>query len=320
MQEKLGNPHLDDDLIVWKDEYGDRYKETGTPPSTHFDLQWKLALEKIDDYKRDPGANTEDEYIKDRVLEWTGVRPDGGDFMDASTATRKLDHPIPVELIRDKKCIDIGCGMGRWSKTMQMIGAESVLSVDISEHALKSVSAFNPNTLRADITKLTDEYPELVGQFDFANLWGVAMHTYNPKKTFMHAAKTVKGGGSLFIMIYAPEGMHGLKISNLRRKRFHSLKTVEERLAYADDVYNRKTDWSYYPIYNNLRMTVAKLLNRPKGGKVSNLDALEAWFNWVVPLETIASWIKEAGFESFVVANEHEKCKCAYHILARNKR
>lgn len=317
--EKTGNPHFDENLLIWKDEYGDKYKNSAPPPHTHFDLQWKLALEKTAGYDTHPGANTEDGYIADRVYEWTGIRPGGGGFMDDSAGTRKLDHPVPVDFIRGKKCIDIGCGMGRWTKAMQMIGAESVLSVDISEHGLKSVSAFNPNTLRTDITELTSDHPELIGQFDFANIWGVPMATYNPKKTFMHAAKTVKKGGSLFTMIYAPEGMHGLKITNLQRKKFHSLKTVEERLNYVDDVFNRKPDWSYYPAYNNLRMIASNVLGRHKGGKVGTLDALEAWFNWVVPLETIANWIEEAGFEKWVLANEFEKRKCAYHILAINK-
>jgi hypothetical protein len=47
---------------------------------------------------------------------------------------------------------------------------------------------------------------------------------------------------------------------------------------------------------------------------------LEAWFNWVVPLETIAGWIEEAGFESWTLCNEFESPKCAFHILAKNKR
>lgn len=319
MSQHIKNPHFDDGIVIWRDEYGDRYKEHSTPPSTHFDLQWKLALEKVDGYGIHPGANTDDEYIKDRVYEWTGTRPGGDGFMDESCGVRKLDHPIPSDLIKDKKCIDIGCGMGRWTKTMQMIGARSVLSVDISEHAIKSVSSFNPNTLRTDITKLTDDHPELIGQFDFANVWGIAHHTHNPKQTFANAAKTLRGGGALFTMIYAPEGIHGKKITNLQRKKFHSLSTVEERLKYVDDVFNRTPDWSYYPLYNNLRMVVSNLLGRDKGGKVGTLDMLEAWFNWVVELDTIKKWVKEAGFESFVVTNEFESPKCAYHMLALNK-
>jgi SAM-dependent methyltransferase len=321
--EQHRHPHFDDNRIVWKDEYADEYKGSGPSPDSHFDLQWKLALEKHDGYQTHPGANTEDEYIADRVYEWTGVRPSdtklNKGFFDASSGVRVLDHVINPNLIVGKDCIDIGCGMGRWTKTMQKIGAKSVLSADISEHGLKSVAAFNKNVLRVDITELTDKHPELIGKFDFGNIWGVPMATYNPKKTYIKAAKTIKKGGALFTMIYAPEGMHGTQLINLQRKRFHSFKTIEERLNYCDEVFNRKPIWGYYSFIDNIKLINRNLRNLPKGGKVGTLDMLEAWFNWVVPLDTIAEWTKEASFESWTLCNEFEAQKCAYHVLAVNK-
>jgi 2-polyprenyl-3-methyl-5-hydroxy-6-metoxy-1,4-benzoquinol methylase len=93
-------------------------------------------------------------------------------------------------LIEGRDCIDVGCGMGRWTRVMQALGARSVLSVDLSDSALVSVSRFNPKVLRADIMTIPEQHPELVGQFDFANFWGVGMLTHDPRQAFMSGAST----------------------------------------------------------------------------------------------------------------------------------
>jgi fructose-1-phosphate kinase PfkB-like protein len=65
--------------------------------------------------------------------------------------------------------------MGRWTRTMQSLGAKTALSVDVSESALRSTTRFNPNTLKANVMELPSEHLELEGKFDFGNFWGVAM-------------------------------------------------------------------------------------------------------------------------------------------------
>lgn len=310
----MQHPHFDDGLIVWSDAYSGKSPAPSAGYSSQFDLQWKIALEGNPEYYVHPGASVDDAYIEDRVYEWTGIHPRGKKFSDPSAGTRVLDHPLNADLIRGKTCIDIGCGMGRWTKAMQAIGAASVLSVDMSESALNSVQRFNSTVLRADIMRLPEEHPELGSRFDFANFWGVAMCTHNPQKAFMSAASTVKPGGALYLMVYCPEGMHNTQLVNAQRKHFHRLQNIAERLAYVDHVYERSWDGEY-PFIDNVKNLIRRIIGAPKGGKVGVLDMLEPLYNWVIPLDVIEGWMTKAGFSKTVLLNEFERDKCAYHVL-----
>jgi SAM-dependent methyltransferase len=309
----MKNPHFDDGLVVWQDAYSGCYQEPAAGYSDQFELQWRLCLDD-QEYYQAPGASVDDEHICDRIYEWTGRRPRGPGAYDASAGSRPLDNPLDVNLIRGKECVDIGCGLGRWTKTMLEIGARSVLSIDVSESALASVSRFNSNVLNTNVMKIPVEHPELAGQFDFANLWGVVHHSHDPLLAFASAASTVKPGGALYLMVYAPEGMHGTKVVNLRRKCFAQLRTLDEKLAYVEDVYHRRWDTSL-PLKENVKNVMRNALRRPKGSKIYALDMLAPCYNWVIPLDVIKGWMGKAGFERMRLLNEFEPKKCAYHVL-----
>lgn len=311
-EKKIVNPHFDHGRIVWSDQYAGQYE----PPvyEEQFDLQWKIALEGNQEYFNNPGTSTDDKYIEDRVYEWTGKHPSREGFYDGTMGARTLDTPIDPALIKGKSCADIGCGMGRWTRTMQFLGAKEVLSMDISESAIKSTSRFNKNIIRTNIMEIPKNHPELKEKFDFINMWGVAMCTHDPLKAFGSAAFTVKPGGALFMMVYAPEGPHNTKLCNIQRKKFHSLKTVEERIAYVDHIYEREWD-SDYPLIDNVKNLLRNLLKRHKGSKTGVLDMMEPFYNWVIPQDVIQGWARKHGFKSATIMNAKEKHKCAYHVL-----
>lgn len=308
------HPHFDENIVIWDDAYSGRYQPPPEGYCQQFELQWKMALDKRLDYACHPGACTDEDYIADRIYEWTGRHPKGTGFKYDFGGVRVLDHPIAVEWIQEKDCIDIACGMGRWTKVMQALGAKSVTSVDISESALQNVRQFNPNTFSGNIMEIPREYPQWIGRFDFVNLWGVAMATHNPLRAFLSAACTVKPGGRLYMMVYSPEGMHGTTLVNVQRKKFHRLKTIEERLAFVDDVYHRKWDKSY-SLLENIKNYTRNLRKLPKGGKIGVLDMLEPYYNWVIPLRVIYGWMDKGGFRDVIILNEFEKPKCAYHVM-----
>jgi len=310
------NPHFDDGLLIWKDEYSGHYLPPAEGYADQFDLQWRLCLEDTEGFAGAADASVDDAAIADRIFEWTGQHHNRAASTRARQDPRPLNHPLDVKLIKNQECIDIGCGLGRWTRTMQELGARSVLSVDISKSALAGVRRFNPHVLQADVTELASQHPELVNRFDLANLWGVAMCTHDPLKTFLSAAATVKPGGALYLMVYAPEGMHGTTITNLRRKHFFQLDSLAEKLAYVDRVYHRRWDLSS-PFRENFKNLLRNVMRRPKGSKIGVLDMLEPFYNWVIPLEVIYGWMQRAGFEYMRLLNEHEPRKCAYHVLGR---
>lgn len=314
---RIPNPHFDENKVVWRDEYSGKYAPPPTGYHEQFDLEWKLALEGRAGYFYNPGACTEDSYVDDRIYEWTGKHPRGlNGFADGSMAYRKLDIPVDPALIAGKKVIDIACGLGRWTRTMQRLGAASVLSIDISESALRSVARFNPNVARVNIMEIPQTHPEWVGAFDFANFWGVAMCTHDPLRAFLSAASTVKPGGAMYLYVYEPEGMHAFALTILQRRHFHRLSSVEERLRYVDRVQERRWDTNI-PLRDNLRHVARNLLGRPKNSKHGVLDSLAPFYNWVIPLDVIDGWAKKGGFASHTLLNPREKPRCGFHVLLR---
>lgn len=295
---------------VWRDELSGQFPP---PPSyaEEFELQWKLALNGRADYYDHSGVSLDDEQIADRIYEWTGRYPGEG---TPSAGISPLGRPIDPTLIRGRDCIDIGCGMGRWTRVMQALGARSVLSVDLSDSALRSVSRFNPNVLCADIMTLPEDHPELVGQFDFANFWGVAMLTHDPRQAFMSAASTVRPGGALFLMVYSPEGMAGQPEGLRKRRKFHALNTVEEKLAYVDHVHERRWERDA-PLNENLKNQARNWLGRPKQPKIGLLDMLEPYYTWAIPLSVIEGWMEQAGFGRMELLNESASWKGSYEVL-----
>ena len=307
------NPHFNGAGVVWSDRYAGLYEPVQY--DDQFELQWQIALSGNADYFDNPGTSTTDDYIADRVFEWTGQHPQNKPgFSDPTMGSYVLDKPLNPSLIRGKKCIDIGSGMGRWTRTMQVLGASEVLSVDISPSALASTRSFNPNVLEADVVALKDTHPELGGQFDFANLWGVAMHTHDPAQTFASAAAMLRPGGALYLMVYAPEGIHNRPLTLKQRRHFHELASVEARLDWVDKVHSRR--WStQYSIKDNLLNLSRNLRRLPKGSKMSVLDRLEPYYNWVVPLEVIQGWMRKNGFAQITVLNAQQRNRAAHHVL-----
>ncbi len=312
----MNNPHFDSNLVVWDDAYSGRFQPPPQGYSEQFDLQWRLSL--IDArYGRAPGASSDERYINDRIYEWTGVHPDGIDgFHDPTGGVRKLDEPVPVEAIRGRRCLDAGCGMGRWTRVMQRLGAAEVVSVDVSKSALEATRRFNPNTQYCDLMNMPEVHPEWVGTFDFVNFWGVAMCTHDPLKAFLSAAAMVKDGGYLFLMVYADGGLHHQPLTNLQRKIFHSLSSVEERLRFVEHVFHRRWDWRY-PLRVNLEHLYANLRGFHKGTLVGVLDMLEPWYNWVIQWQVIEGWREKGGFREARLLNPKEERRCAYHVLFR---
>jgi len=311
-QKKTRSPHFDDDRVIWKDEYSGLYEPVDY--SIQFDYEWKLFGEKKIGFCSHTGVETDDPWIDDRIYELTGVK----NFIErkkigaaAFYAKKLLDFFIPEEqrniggrLYLDpkfsidhfdgKRCLDIGCGAGRWTKTLLTLGA-TVKSIDVSEHGLKSTRRFNDDVEALSIFDIKTRRKDLHSAFDFVICWGVVMCTHDPKEAFENAAIAVKRGGQLYTMIYAPT-YHNSPDILAKRKHYHTqLSTLEEKLQYAYDI-----------------------SDCPENA-INNLDMLNTFYNWTVPEETIHNWYKTNGLESVVTLNAHENPKCAYHVLGTKK-
>ena len=276
-----------------------------------FDQQWKLFQEQRQGFTQHAGAETRDPWVDERIAELTGVegylqRKRHGEWgyrlrkwwrqekKMGLGSTLRLDPAFPLSHFEGKKCIDVGCGAGRWTKALLALGAD-VKSTDTSPSGLAAVRQFNADVEDQDLFGLA-ERTDLHQQFDFAICWGVLMHTHDPREAFAAVASTVAPGGELYTMIYAPEGMHNSdEVWEHRRKYHRELKTTEARLQYAEQ------------------------LAGGSGNTLGHLDMLNTFYNWVVPEAVIHQWYREQGFTEVITLNAAEQRKCAYHVLGRGR-
>ncbi len=307
---QLLNPHFDQDRVVWRDEYGGQYEPVNY--GSQFDEEWRLFLEKKVGFHKHTGVETSDPYIDDRIHELTGVRgylerqrygalyPLVAWLLRRIGAHRRrevggrlyLEPKFPIDFFEDKFCLDVGCGAGRWTRTMLALGAK-VKSVDVSENGLKSARRFNDDVEELNLFDILPRRPDLHELFDFTLCWGVVMCTHDPKLAFENVCRTVKPGGHLYVMVYAPT-YHNSPFVLEHRKHYHTkLTTMSEKLQYAYDI-----------------------ADRPENA-INLLDMLNTFYNWTVPEEVIHLWYRRYGFEDVITLNAEEPHKCAYHVLGR---
>jgi len=306
------NPDFDDDLAVWNDDYSGRYKPIDY--GQQFDDQWRLFLEGKRGFRDHTGVETADPYIDDRIFELTGIkgvlerRKLGPLYPVVSKLRRLADRErrrdvggrlylapkFPIDYFDGKRCLDIGCGAGRWTKTLMALGAK-VVSVDVSEHALRSTKRFNRDAFRLDIFDIPAR-PDMQQVFDFTLCWGVVMCTHDPKRAFANVASTVKPGGSLYTMVYAPTYHASEFVRGMRRKFHRDHRTAEEKIAFVFEI------------------------AQDPDNAINYMDMLNTFYNWTIPESVVHQWFLDAGFDNIVTLNKEEKENAAWHVLGQRKR
>jgi SAM-dependent methyltransferase len=306
------NPHFDDNIVVWQDAYSGAYGPVNY--DVQFDEEWKLFLHKKLGFHKHTGVETDDRWINDRIFELTGIphyleTKRNGRFLGwlvyqlkgmlGEAESRRnvggrllLEPKFAPDHFQGKQCLDVGCGAGRWTKTLMALGAQ-VKSVDVSEHALISTRRLNADVEYLNLFDIIGKRPDLHGRFDFTMCWGVVQHTHDPKLAFENVAKTVAAAGELYTMIYAP-GYHNSAEIMKHRKYFHqNLKTIEEKLQYAYDISDTPENC------------------------INQFDMLNTFYNWVIPEEVIYHWYRQNGFTNIVTLNARDQDKCAFHIVGK---
>lgn len=167
-------------------------------------------------------------YAEDFGFQWTELyddyRKDRYKHLD-----QFLRLGLNPELLRDKNCLDVGCGLGRLSEIC-LGRANYVFGVDLSAAVLEAARLIRSEKF-VPIQASADCMPLKNNCFDFIYCWGVLHHTENPEKTLGEMWRVLKPGGALAIWVY-PRNSWYLKRSLLAK--YFSTLDEHAMLSFSD--------------------------------------------------------------------------------------
>ena len=117
----------------------------------------------------------------------------------------------PEGFFLDKHCLDVGCGGGRYSVAMALLGASSVAGVDVSPSGLadarRRVAALGLRQIAFRQASVLD-LPFDDGEFDFVLCSGVLHHTVSADRGLRELYRVTRPGGSVYLLLYGAGGLY----------------------------------------------------------------------------------------------------------------
>lgn len=112
------------------------------------------------------------------------------------------DVQLPGDYFKGRIVLDVGCGSGRWTYAMAMLGA-TVVAVDFSDAAVEVTREVTKDLTNVQVIQASlFHLPFPPGAFDFVVSWGVLHHTPDTAAAFRTIAPLVRQGGMLYVMVY----------------------------------------------------------------------------------------------------------------------
>jgi len=132
-------------------------------------------------------------------------------------ARRYSANGFDLNWFQGKKCLDAGCGGGRYAIAMSRLGAKEVIGCDISAEGLENARqrAARLSNIRFEEASVQD-LPFLDETFDFVCCSGVLHHTPNPEKGLQELARVLHPDGKLFLLLYGKGGVRWPTILQVR--------------------------------------------------------------------------------------------------------
>ncbi len=117
----------------------------------------------------------------------------------------------PPDHFEGKRCLDVGCGGGRYSFAMARMGAAEVVGVDVGEEGLadarRRAEAIGASNLQFRPASALD-LPFEDGEFDFVCCSGVLHHTPGVEQGLRECFRVLRPGGSMYILLYGSGGLY----------------------------------------------------------------------------------------------------------------
>lgn len=120
---------------------------------------------------------------------------------EIAAAERALLKLIPVDQLRGRSFLDIGCGSGLHTLAAIKLGAGPVTAIDIDPDSTATTRAVLDRLGAAATVRKVSVF-DLTGTFDIVYSWGVLHHTGDMWRAVEKAASLVAPGGLLAVALY----------------------------------------------------------------------------------------------------------------------
>ena len=130
---------------------------------------------------------------------------------------KKIVHPFDLDLIKNKKILDIGIGSGRISKNLLKYEPSKLVAVEPSD-AIK-VAQNNIKSDKIEFLNIKGQDINFKSEFDYIFALCVIHHIPEYKEVLKRIQKSLKTDGRFVAWVYGKEGMelYNLMLKNLRR-------------------------------------------------------------------------------------------------------
>jgi SAM-dependent methyltransferase len=120
-----------------------------------------------------------------------------------------------------KRCIDSGCGTGRFAIAMALAGAKEVIAADFGDESLAFLEErkkeFGVPQIKPVKTDVTDMSAFESGSFDFVASHGVLHHTPHPDRGIKEHYRITKPDGQYWLYLYGAGGIYWPLYDELRK-------------------------------------------------------------------------------------------------------
>ncbi len=206
---------------------------------------------------------------------------------------RFRDNKFDVSWFQNKRCLDAGCGGGRYSIALQKLGAQSVVGVDITHEGIEdarrraaSLDCENIEFREASVEAL----PFADDSFDCVIFSGVLMHTKEPVEVIREMHRVLRKNGMLYALVYATEGLRWPLVQMLRPLAqsigFQQMDAavvdaglpVNRRRTYLDDLFVPYIDYySWQSLHGILNNACFSSVERWTAGRLDHEENLTAY-------------------------------------------
>lgn len=110
---------------------------------------------------------------------------------------------IPFAHLRDKRVLEIGCGLGSHSQLLAEAGCD-LTSIDLTARAVAlTARRLALHGLSGDVREMDAEHLDFPdAEFDFVWSWGVIHHSEHTEQIIREVSRVLKPGGQFRFMVY----------------------------------------------------------------------------------------------------------------------